>query len=69
MDIPVRSINLLKPREEAEEFMNTPVKERIYLNVPYEEKDRVKSLGARWDPAKKKWWVQDMKADLEIYVD
>jgi hypothetical protein len=58
-----------KTEKEAEEFMNTPVKERIYLNVPYEEKDRVKSLGARWDPAKKKWWVQDMKADLEIYVD
>jgi len=58
-----------KTEEEAEEFMNTPVKERIYLNVPYEEKDHVKSLGARWDPAKKKWWVQDMKADLEIYVD
>jgi ribonuclease HI len=58
-----------KTEKEAEEFMNTPVKERIYLNVPYEEKARVKSLGARWDPAKKKWWVQDMKADLEIYVD
>jgi hypothetical protein len=58
-----------KTEKEAEEFMNTPVKERIYLNVPYEENDRVKSLGARWDPAKKKWWVQDMKADLEIYVD
>ena len=58
-----------KTEEEAEEFMNTPVKERIYLNVPFEEKDRVKSLGAKWDPTKKKWWVQDMKPELEIYVD
>jgi ribonuclease HI len=57
-----------KTREEAEEFMNTPVKERIYLNVPYEEKDCVKSLGARWDPTKKKWWVQEMKPELEKYV-
>ena len=58
-----------KTEKEAEEFMNTPVKERIYLNVPYEEKDRVKSLGARWDPIKKKWWVRNMKPELEIYVD
>jgi len=58
-----------KTEEEAEEFMNTPVKERIYLNVPYEEKDCIKSMGAKWDPAKKKWWVQDMKPELEIYVD
>jgi ribonuclease HI len=58
-----------KTEEEAEEFMNTPVKERIYLNVPFEEKDHVKSLGAKWDPTKKKWWVQDMKPELEIYVD
>lgn len=58
-----------KTEEEAEEFMNTPVKERIYLSVPYEEKDRVKSMGARWDPTKKKWWVQVMKPELEIYVE
>ncbi|AFC35079.1 hypothetical protein OtV6_171 [Ostreococcus tauri virus RT-2011] len=58
-----------KTEEEAKEYMNTPVKERVYLTVPYEEKDLVKSMGAKWDPAKKKWWVQDMKPELEIYVD
>ncbi len=26
---------------------------RIYLNVPYEEKDEAKKLGARWDPGRK----------------
>ena len=28
-----------------------------YLNVPYAEKDTAKSLGAKWDPAKKKWYA------------
>jgi general L-amino acid transport system permease protein len=27
------------------------------LNVPYAEKDAAKSLGARWNPAKKRWYV------------
>ena len=30
---------------------------KIYLNVPYTEKDTAKALGARWDPSKKKWYV------------
>ena len=28
-----------------------------YLNVPFAEKDEVKSLGAQWDVDKKKWYV------------
>jgi len=31
--------------------------EKIYLNVPYAQKDAAKALGARWDPATKKWYV------------
>ena len=30
---------------------------KIYLNVPYAEKDAAKALGARWDSSKKKWYV------------
>jgi hypothetical protein len=30
---------------------------KIYLNVPYAEKDAVKALGAKWDPFNKKWYV------------
>ena len=29
---------------------------RFYLNVPIEEKDAAKALGARWDGEHKKWW-------------
>lgn len=36
---------------------------KSYLNVPYAEKDAAKALGARWDPAKKKWYAPE---DLEI---
>ncbi|UVK63844.1 hypothetical protein SEA_LILYPAD_40 [Gordonia phage LilyPad] len=32
---------------------------RVYLNVPYAEKDRVKSepFWGKWDPQKRQWWV------------
>jgi hypothetical protein len=30
---------------------------KTYLNVPFAEKDAAKALGARWDAAKKKWYV------------
>jgi len=28
----------------------------IYLDVPYEEKDEAKALGAKWHVSKKKWY-------------
>ena len=30
---------------------------KTYLNVPFSQKDDAKSLGARWDPSKKKWYA------------
>lgn len=30
---------------------------KIYLNIPYEEKEEGKKLGMRWDPRKKKWYI------------
>ncbi|WP_406038127.1 DUF5710 domain-containing protein [Succinimonas sp.] len=32
---------------------------RVYLNVPYAEKDTAKGLGARWDSSRRKWYVTD----------
>ena len=32
--------------------------EKIYLNVPFEEKEEVKSLGARWDRNKRSWYIR-----------
>jgi ribonuclease HI len=33
--------------------------QRIYLNVPFVQKDEVKKEGAKWDPSKKKWYILD----------
>lgn len=33
---------------------------RINLEVPYEEKDKVKCRGAKWSPGFKKWYVTDL---------
>lgn len=33
----------------------------LLLNVPYAEKDEAKSLGAKWNPRLKKWYVTNSK--------
>lgn len=35
---------------------------RLYLNVPYREKDEAKALGAKWDAKVKKWYI-DVKPE------
>lgn len=40
----------------------------LYLNVPYEQKDLVKALGAKWDQIRKQWYVTD-KFDYYKYFD
>lgn len=40
--------------------------ERLYLEVPYADKDEAKKLlGARWDPARGKWYVDAAKVSRE----
>lgn len=41
-------------------------KERLYLYVPFKDKDKVKELGARWDAIKKLWFVPP-KTDLSLF--
>lgn len=33
---------------------------KIYLNVPFDDKDEAKSLGARWDNDKKSWFIMSI---------
>ena len=40
---------------------------RINLITPFAEKDIVKALGARWDAAKKVWYITDV-ADLTPFL-
>ena len=37
---------------------------RIYLSVPYAEKEQVKKYGAKWDPEKKLWYSPDERKEL-----
>lgn len=40
--------------------------ERLYLEVPYADKDEAKKqLGARWDPGRRKWYVDAGKVSRE----
>ncbi len=32
---------------------------RVYLSIPYCDKDYAKELGCRWDPNRKKWYCID----------
>jgi hypothetical protein len=41
---------------------------KVYLNVPYAQKDAAKAVGARWDPGMKKWYVPPGKS-LEPFAD
>ena len=41
---------------------------RTNLVVPFAEKDKAKKLGARWDPANKVWYVENVEK-LEAFAE
>lgn len=48
----------------------TPVADnggRTFLSVPFAEKDEAKGIGARWDAARKKWYVPQ-GLDLALFA-
>jgi len=40
---------------------------RTFLNVPFADKDKVKSLGAKWSPGHKSWYIEDLE-DVEPFM-
>lgn len=40
---------------------------RLNLKVPFAEKDQAKKLGARWDPARKLWYIEG-KTDVAAFA-
>jgi len=40
---------------------------KTYLCVPFAEKDQARRLGARWDLARKQWYVEDTE-ELEPFL-
>lgn len=41
--------------------------DKIYLNVPYAEKDKAKSLGAKWDAITRKWYISENTANQALF--
>ena len=41
--------------------------DNIFLDTPFKDKDKVKALGARWDPALRKWYVPE-GTDLQAFA-
>ncbi|UQY80210.1 DNA polymerase III subunit epsilon [Candidatus Hepatincola sp. Av] len=39
---------------------------KIYLNVPFSEKDEAKQLGAKWDGPARKWYIEE-GTDLNLF--
>lgn len=39
---------------------------KTYLKVTFDDKERVKFLGAKWDPARKAWYVENVP-DLMVF--
>ena len=57
----IRAMNLPAARAAARARPAAPVAPaappRVYLDVPYGDKDAAKQLGAQWDNVQRKWWI------------
>ena len=42
---------------------------KLYLNVPYAEKDNAKALGAKWDARVKKWYFNGERSDYAKFSE
>ena len=40
-------------------YFSNNIKKKIYLNVPFQDKDKIKSLDGKWDYKKKKWYIYE----------
>jgi hypothetical protein len=51
------------------ENQNQNTMTNIYLDVPYEQKDEVKNLGALWDRIKRRWYINDYNQNKEVILE
>ena len=49
-------------------YNNIPIDGRYYLNVPFGEKDKAKSLGAKFEPNWKRWYYTK-KEDKKLFLN
>lgn len=50
-------------------YSEQPMKKRIYLNVPYKDKDDVKELNGKWDKNKKKWYILETNENKDSLLN
>lgn len=53
------------PNGKVTTTVKTPKK--VWLNVPYDDKDEAKKLGARWDKDKKKWYTLSNNTNIDAF--
>lgn len=62
-----RQVAAIQQEYQAAKTEEAPAEEnasRVYLAVPYEEKEEAKALGAKWDKANKSWFMESSNANL-----
>lgn len=57
---------LLDRENEEKNRIENDKKKRVYLNTTYNQKDDAKSMGARWDVDKKKWYAPNSSFETLI---
>lgn len=53
----------MKIKPKNTEAVVTDSEQKIYLDVPFTEKEQIKALGARWDTIRKRWYCSDSLKD------
>ena len=51
----------------SDHYFHKMADSKIYLNVPFAQKDEAKALGARWDAVQKKWYAPTDK-DIALFA-
>ncbi len=54
----------------ASNTWSCPPEDRVYLAVPFAEKDVAKALGAHWDPERRWWFISPShpRADFQRWL-
>jgi hypothetical protein len=55
--VPVCTLALMHPQGGGQRSSGGGSGGRVWLDVPYAEKDQAKQLGARWDPSARRWYA------------
>ena len=49
-------------------YQDNEIKNKIFLDIPFSQKDKAKALGANWDIDEKKWFIKNKKITESSYL-